>query len=57
MSVTKKITISIICFTFYFCCCVFGNTDSEYVTSSAPYDTSKTVIVDAGHGGLTNTTH
>ncbi len=52
MSVIKKITVSLICFAFFFACCVFGDRDFAAVHTSADVSDRKTVIVDAGHGGF-----
>lgn len=52
MSVTKKITVSIICFTFFFCCCAFGQETPDFEFVGSGVDDRKTVIVDAGHGGF-----
>lgn len=52
MSVTKKITVCIISFTFFFCCCAFGQEDAVFKPASTENETPKTVIVDAGHGGF-----
>ena len=52
MSVTKKITVCIICFTFFFCSCIFGTEAPRYLITNATAENEKTVIVDAGHGGF-----
>ena len=52
MSVTNKITVCIIAFTFFFCCCVFGNNAAEVLFTNAEAENQKTIIVDAGHGGF-----
>lgn len=52
MSVTKKITVCIVCFTFFFCSCIFGTEDPRYLITNATAENEKTVIVDAGHGGF-----
>ena len=52
MSVTKKITVCIICFTFYLCCCVFGEETPVLLYANGNIENRKTVIVDAGHGGF-----
>ena len=52
MSITKKITVCIICFTFYFCCAVFLGDGPSYIATDGNVFNTKTVIVDAGHGGF-----
>ncbi len=52
MSVLKKLSVCVLCFTFFICCCIFSDVEAEYIPSAATVMVSKTIIIDAGHGGF-----
>ena len=52
MSVLKKLSVCVLCFTFFICCCIFSDIEAEYIPSVATVMVSKTIIIDAGHGGF-----
>ncbi len=52
MSVTKKIFVTIISFSFFFCCCVFYNDEPSVLYASVEAENSGVILIDAGHGGF-----
>ncbi len=56
MTVVKKFAVCVLCFAFFFVCCFFGEEEGrDAVPVLVGVESIRTIIIDAGHGGLTNT--
>ncbi len=55
MGLIKRATIAIVCFIFFFTACFMGVDEPKTESVSAGVSQIKKIIIDAGHGGLTNT--
>ena len=55
MEFLKRASVAIVCFIFFFVACFFGASDTRVQSASAEAQKITKIIIDAGHGGLTNT--
>ena len=56
MKIWKKFTSQLIILGIICLIAAFSYVKSEILPTNADIDSTKTIIIDAGHGGLTNTT-
>ncbi len=53
MAVLKKLSVCVLCFTFFICCCIFSDGELQHIPVAATVTVAKTtIIIDAGHGGF-----
>lgn len=55
MATFKKILICFVCMVLIVCVCVAGSREALQTTSTDISESPTKIIIDAGHGGLTNT--